>query len=279
MGIAHRLAGGGYDGAVVPEVTVTVGDGGSDPRKTLAPPPCTRCEEGARAGAPQDPVDTESASAAPPQAPADADRQAAADGTGGADGQAEQAGIDATSGPDDIDTTAAADAPAPTRLPDGALAALARGHLASARQALGPRLGADADARSQLTLAGQSISLAQLFTPAEADAALAPDLDRPVHAPGLSWDQATGRCAAWYTASCATFDTGAGPVPPTGHSAGPWDALFYRLTASLLQGQRRGRPVAGQRVRAHPGRRPGDRRRAALDPVGPRPYTGADRRA
>ena len=231
VGIDHRINGGGYDAVAVPEVTVTVGDGGGDPRKTLAPPPCTRCGEGVNAGPQQDPADT--------------GQQASMDNTGGAGGQTEQPGLDATGDTDaqadltnndraDPDSTHQNQAPA---LPDGALAALAQGYLTSARQVLESRLHPEADARTRLTLAGQTLSLAQLLTPGADGTAFDFDLDRPPLATGLSWDQATGRCAAWYTVSCAGFESdGLGNPLPGRQRAGPWDTLFYRLITGLMQG-------------------------------------------
>ena len=52
VGIAHRIAGGGYEDATIPEVTVIVGDGGIDPRKHDTPPadPAADAEANATAG-------------------------------------------------------------------------------------------------------------------------------------------------------------------------------------------------------------------------------------
>ena len=266
--ITLRLKGGGYDDADVPVITVIVGDGGADPRKALAPPPAPG--EGENAGQQPDDGggdnDGDSDGDGQPGQP-DADDAGDDDGQPGqpgmngdgdeaaatGDGQPGQADTDTIASPDttgskdaadDTDNPAGAHSnadepdsvdPAP-RLPDGALAALARGHLASARQALGPRLNPEAEARSQLTLAGQTLSLSQLLTPGDAGSAFDPDYDRAPLAAGLSWDQATGRCAAWYTASCAGPDAGAGVDPVTGRTAGHWDTLFYRVITGLMQG-------------------------------------------
>ena len=275
--ITLRLKGGGYDNANVPAITVIVGDGGADPRKALAPPPAPGEGEGGGQqpddggdndgdsdgdGQPEQPdADDAGDNDGQPGQPGmngDGDDdgqtgQAGTNGDGDNDGppgqpgmngdgddgsQPEQPGANAAGVPED--TTGRDDpdrAPPAPRLPDGALAALARGHLASARQVLGPRLNPDAAARTGLTLAGQTLSLAQLLTPGDAGTAFNPDLDRAPDAAGLSWDQATGRCAAWHTASCATSNTDGLGSPVYGQpGAGPWDTLLYRLTTGLLQG-------------------------------------------
>ncbi len=127
--------------------------------------------------------------------------------------------------------------PEPVSAPDapaGALAALARGHLTSARQALGPRLDPGADETTRLTLGGHTLSLAELLRPAGPGTAFNGDTARP--ATGLSWLDATGRCASWTTAAC-----GESALPGrdgTAHhpNAGPWDTLLYNLATGLIGG-------------------------------------------
>ena len=202
-GIAHRLAGGGYDGVVVPEVTVIVGDGGTDPRKQVKP--CAACDGRA----------ADEGNATEPGAPADTNDPAGPAGAGTGD-------------------NARADA-APPRAPAGALAARARGHLAGARQVLRQRLDADADAQSHLTLGGQTLTLAQLLSP-DWGAAFDSGGDRPPAGAGLSWHRATGACASWTTASCAGSDTPGHAPPHADRPAGAWESLLYGIASGLGQG-------------------------------------------
>ena len=200
-GIAHRIAGGGYDGAVVPEATVIVGDGGADPRKQVKP--CAACHGNDTAEADE---------AGPP--PADTNDTAS------------QAGADGPDGQDALH--------APPRAPAGALAALARGHLSGARQVLAQRLDADADAPSYLTLGGHTLTLAQLLRPDWGGAALDPD--RPPAETGLSWARATGACASRTAAACDWTDTPGLSPPHDNRPAGAWESLLYGIASGLGQG-------------------------------------------
>ena len=200
VGIAHRLTGGGYDGTVVPEVTVTVGDGGADPRKARRP---AAWAEG-----------VDSAATAPATDPT----------------------TDPVTDPVADPTTAPTADPVtePTTAPAGALAALARGHLASARQVLGPRLHAGADAPSSLTLGGHTLSLARLLRPHGFHATFDPDA-APA-AVSLSWLDATGRCASWTTPACGDNDRPGMGATHHGRHAGAWDTLLYRLATGVAGG-------------------------------------------
>ncbi len=221
--IAHRIRGGGYDDAAVPVVTVIVGDGGHDPRKQVKP--CPACADTGNAG-------PDNANAPGTDSPDGAPGHAAGDGD---------------------DSMHAA----PPRAPDGALAALARGHLASARQVLGQRLDAAADTRSRLTLGGRTLTLAQLLGPGPPGAAV--EWDRPPAEAGLSGD---GQCASLPAAACAW------PGMPGLDTPGAWESLLYGLATglgrsgaeSLLQGggfvlTLGGADESGQAGQAGPGRR------------------------